>query len=87
MIYFSGILQLSINPSVHAGLQSVIWSPLGSSLAYVYENDVYYKSSPYSEPTRVTHTGATGEILNGVPDWMYQGNGLLHSIFCKHMAN
>ncbi|XP_075238106.1 dipeptidyl peptidase 4-like [Lycorma delicatula] len=53
-------------------LQLVVWAPQGNSLAFVYDNDVYYR--PHArKPTvhRLTYSGST-VISNGVPDWLYQ---------------
>lgn len=41
--------------------------------AYVWKNNVYVKSSPESPPQQVTTNGKENEILNGIPDWVYEG--------------
>uniref|UniRef100_A0A8D0A9P1 Dipeptidyl-peptidase 4 n=1 Tax=Sander lucioperca TaxID=283035 RepID=A0A8D0A9P1_SANLU len=40
--------------------------------AYVWENNVYIKTSPASPPHQVTFTGKENLILNGIPDWVYE---------------
>ncbi|KAF8310067.1 dipeptidyl aminopeptidase [Clavulina sp. PMI_390] len=49
------------------------WSPVGNSIAYVSENDIYIvpeAASPGS-PIRVT-TGGNSSFFHGVPDWVYE---------------
>ncbi|CAG4940279.1 unnamed protein product [Colias eurytheme] len=53
-----------------ASLQNFRWGPSGS-IAFVYENDVYYQASLTSEPVRITTSGQD-YIYNGVPDWVYE---------------
>lgn len=62
-------------------LQYVVWAPkvegsnIGNpsqAIAFVYENDLYYKPKVQSDLVcRITSTGKTGVIYNGVPDWFY----------------
>ncbi|XP_070787039.1 dipeptidyl peptidase 4-like [Enoplosus armatus] len=53
-------------------VQYFAWAPEGNKLAYVWENDVYIKTSPGSPPHQVTFSGNENHILNGVPDWVYE---------------
>uniref|UniRef100_A0A8D0AIZ0 Dipeptidyl-peptidase 4 n=1 Tax=Sander lucioperca TaxID=283035 RepID=A0A8D0AIZ0_SANLU len=53
-------------------IQYFAWSPEGNKLAYVWENNVYIKTSPASPPHQVTFTGKENLILNGIPDWVYE---------------
>jgi hypothetical protein len=58
----------------HPFLQHVVWAPRGNALAFVYRNDIYYKTSALtSHVYRVTNTGRQGVIFNGIPDWLYEG--------------
>ena len=41
--------------------------------AYVWENDVYVMSNATGPAERVTHNGEHNVILNGIPDWVYEG--------------
>jgi dipeptidyl aminopeptidase/acylaminoacyl peptidase len=57
----------------HPLLQHVVWAPKGNALAFVYRNDIYYKTSAVtSHVYRVTNTGRPGVVFNGVPDWLYE---------------
>lgn len=42
--------------------------------AYVWEYNIYLKTTATAEAVQVTHNGKVNEILNGVPDWAYEGN-------------
>ncbi|XP_041822030.1 dipeptidyl peptidase 4 isoform X2 [Chelmon rostratus] len=53
-------------------VQYFAWAPQGNKLAYVWKNNVYVKSSPESPPQQVTTNGKENEILNGIPDWVYE---------------
>lgn len=61
-------------------LQYVVWAPKVESgtsnpsqaVAFVYENDLYYKPKVQSDLVcRITTTGKTNVIYNGIPDWFY----------------
>uniref|UniRef100_A0A182W6X9 Venom dipeptidyl peptidase 4 n=1 Tax=Anopheles minimus TaxID=112268 RepID=A0A182W6X9_9DIPT len=50
-----------------------ILSPTGESLAYVKDNNVYYRASlldPVERP--LTLDGVTGVVYNGIADWVYE---------------
>ncbi|XP_055852602.1 venom dipeptidyl peptidase 4 [Episyrphus balteatus] len=58
---------------VHEGkkLQHCVWSPKKARLSFVYENNVYVRFENDVE-AQITTEGITGEIYNGVPDWVYE---------------
>lgn len=45
---------------------------------YVWDYNIYLKTNATSEAVQVTQNGKVNEILNGVPDWVYEGNALTH---------
>ncbi|XP_052868310.1 venom dipeptidyl peptidase 4 [Anopheles cruzii] len=50
-----------------------ILSPTGQSLAYVKDNNVYYRASLLDNTEiPLTTDGVPGIIYNGVPDWVYE---------------
>ena len=53
------------------GLQNVALSPDGASVAFVKENDLYVAEVASGEMKRLTADGS-GDILNGVFDWVYE---------------
>ncbi|XP_072305849.1 dipeptidyl peptidase 4 [Eucyclogobius newberryi] len=58
-------------PSLHQ-IQFFAWSPEGHKVAYVWNNDVYVKTSPELTSERVTYNGKENKIFNGIPDWVYE---------------
>lgn len=54
--------------------QYAAWLGNTSSLVVVVDNDIYIRRSPADEEDiRITNTGQSDLIYNGVPDWLYQG--------------
>ncbi|XP_049610929.1 dipeptidyl peptidase 4-like [Syngnathus scovelli] len=53
-------------------IQYLAWAPAGNKLAFVWKNNVYIKTSPDSLPQQVTYNGKENQILNGIPDWVYE---------------
>ena len=41
--------------------------------AYISDFNIYLTATVTSEPVQVTFNGKKNEILNGVPDWAYEG--------------
>lgn len=56
-------------------VQLAVWGPVGNAIAYVYENNIYYKSTATSEDP-ITITSTANFVTNGVPDWVYEGTKL-----------
>eukprot|EP00064_Thunnus_orientalis_P005679 superscaffoldBa00000568_g5693 len=62
------------------------------SKAFVWENNVYIKTSPSSPLQQVTYNGKENQIFNGIPDWVYEeemyssNQGLWWSPGGKHVA-
>lgn len=48
------------------------FSPDGSKVAFVVENDLYFKDLTSGQTTQVTHDGKTNQIINGASDWVYE---------------
>ncbi|MED6242617.1 hypothetical protein ATANTOWER_007380, partial [Ataeniobius toweri] len=53
-------------------VQYFAWAPTGNKLAYVWDNNVYLKTSPDSPREQITFNGEPNKILNGIPDWVYE---------------
>ncbi|XP_018557239.1 dipeptidyl peptidase 4 isoform X1 [Lates calcarifer] len=53
-------------------VQYFSWAPIGNKLAFVWENNVYIKTSPGSPAQQITFNGKENFILNGIPDWVYE---------------
>lgn len=53
-------------------VQIPTWSPDGSMIAFVHDNDIYLKKLNYNNQVRVTTDGEAGKIINGATDWTYE---------------
>ncbi|XP_040888712.1 dipeptidyl peptidase 4-like [Toxotes jaculatrix] len=73
-------------------VQYFAWAPQGNKLAFVWKNNVYIKTRPEAPTLQVTFNGEENQILNGIPDWVYEeemfssNQGLWWSPGGKHMA-
>lgn len=47
-------------------------SPDNTKVAYVKDNNLFYKDLKSGKITQVTHDGKTNEIINGAADWVYE---------------
>lgn len=54
----------------------MLWSPIGSDLVYVHDNDIYHMIFNHGQTIvrRLTESGKPGVVYNGIPDWVYEGN-------------
>lgn len=53
-------------------LDYAVWGPTGTQLAFVYEHNLYYKSSVNDPSVQLTRDGNLSTIRNAVPDWLYE---------------
>ncbi|XP_038159673.1 dipeptidyl aminopeptidase-like protein 6 isoform X2 [Cyprinodon tularosa] len=61
-------------PEVHDSvLQYAGWGPQGQQLIFIFENNIYYRSTVDSRSIRLVSTGKEGVIFNGLADWLYEG--------------
>ncbi|KAG5325464.1 VDDP4 peptidase, partial [Pseudoatta argentina] len=51
-----------------------LWSPIGSDLVYVLDNDIYHMTLNRSQNVvrRLTTSGEANIVFNGIPDWVYE---------------
>uniref|UniRef100_A0A4W5R286 Dipeptidyl-peptidase 4 n=1 Tax=Hucho hucho TaxID=62062 RepID=A0A4W5R286_9TELE len=59
-------------PDIPHQVHLFAWAPTGNKMAFVWENDVYVKTSPTAKAIQVTSNGKHNNILNGIPDWVYE---------------
>nr|XP_039258021.1 dipeptidyl peptidase 4-like [Styela clava] len=69
--------------SLPSDIQYIRWSPVGSSLVWVRENDIYYRKTPQTAADRLTSDGRQNDIYNGIPDWVYEEE----MIFTRHVIS
>ncbi|MGJ8683438.1 MAG: S9 family peptidase [Nonlabens sp.] len=53
-------------------VRSPALSPDGKKVAYVFENNIYYKDLITGATTQVTNDGVDNKLINGVSDWVYE---------------
>ncbi|XP_047667758.1 dipeptidyl aminopeptidase-like protein 6 isoform X2 [Tachysurus fulvidraco] len=63
-------------------LQYAGWGPRGQQLIFIFENNIYYRSTVESRTFRLVSTGKEGVIFNGLCDWLYE-----EMIFQSHVAH
>lgn len=47
------------------------WGPLGNSIVFIQENNIYFKASVNQEVIQITDDG-NPNIFNGICDWVYE---------------
>ena len=47
-------------------------APTGEKVAFVLENNLYFRDLMSGKTTQVTSDGLDGQIINGLPDWLYE---------------
>ncbi len=52
--------------------QMATFSPDGSKVAFVRQNNLYYSDLVTGKETQVTNDGKFNYIINGIPDWVYE---------------
>ncbi|TVR70576.1 MAG: S9 family peptidase [Marinilabiliales bacterium] len=52
--------------------QLATFSPDGRRVAFVFENNLYFKDLESNREVQVTTDGKENEIINGAPDWVYE---------------
>ncbi|XP_060940676.1 dipeptidyl aminopeptidase-like protein 6 [Limanda limanda] len=55
-----------------AALQYAGWGPRGQQLIFIFENNIYYKTTIESRALRLVSTGQEGLVFNGLADWLYE---------------
>lgn len=52
--------------------QFAVLSPDGAHVAFVADNNLYYKDLIAGQISQITHDGEKNKIINGLPDWVYE---------------
>ena len=53
-------------------VQEPLFSPDGSKVAYVKDNNIYFFDLSTSKTTQLTSDGLKNHIINGITDWVYE---------------
>ena len=63
----------TLTPVSEKGAQQVAtFSPDGERVAFVRDNNIFVKTIKFGSETQVTTDGKKNEIINGIPDWVYE---------------
>ncbi len=52
--------------------QIATFSPDGTRVAYVRDNNIFVKNLKFGSTSQITFDGKFNEIINGAPDWVYE---------------
>lgn len=63
----------TLDPLTRLGkVQLGTFSPSGTKVAFVYDNNLYFKDLESEKEIQVTFDGVRNQIINGIPDWVYE---------------
>ncbi len=57
------------------------FSPLANKVAFVKDNNLYYKDLTTNNEVKITSDGATNQVMNGSSDWVYEEELVLVKAF------
>ncbi|MBC7384341.1 MAG: S9 family peptidase [Bacteroidia bacterium] len=72
IFYIYNLLTKKIQNPVAAKVRYASFSPDGSKLAYVKDNDLYFYDLQTQKEVRITNDGKENQIINGATDWVYE---------------
>ena len=58
--------------SENGAQQAATFSPDGERVAFVRDNNIFIKTIRFGTEQQVTFDGKKNEIINGIPDWVYE---------------
>lgn len=71
--YVIDVVRREIEPLSDAGKQQEpAFSPDGHNVAYVRNNNIFIKKLRFNTESAITTDGKFNEIINGIPDWVYE---------------
>lgn len=62
----------TLNKLADYKVQEPTFSPDGTKVGYVYQNNLYVYDIPTKKHTQITTDGRKNSIINGVTDWVYE---------------
>lgn len=73
VFYVYDIIKKALTPlSIHGKQQLATFSPDGSMIAFVRENNIFIVFLETGEEKQITFDGKINEIINGTTDWVYE---------------
>ncbi len=65
--------QQTLTPVFPKGkIRYATFNPQGDKVAFVFDNNLYYRDLNTHEVVQITHDGKHNEIINGATDWVYE---------------
>ncbi|MEG1586509.1 MAG: DPP IV N-terminal domain-containing protein, partial [Bacteroidales bacterium] len=61
-----------VKPLSEGKQQAALFSPNGRMVAFVRDNNIFLKKLDYNTESQITTDGKKNEVINGVPDWVYE---------------
>lgn len=68
-----------VKPLSDGKQQAALFSPNGRMVAFVRDNNIFLKKLDYGTESQVTTDGKKNEVINGVPDWVYEEEFAMNS--------
>jgi len=81
VFYYFNSVDNSISPLINDSIliQNPQFSPNGKTICYFFENNLYLFEN--NKIIQITKDGVYNEIINGMPDWVYEEEFSMHSAF------
>lgn len=71
--YYTFEIRRNLVKSLSEGKQQApLFSPNGRMVAFVRDNNIFLKKLDYGTESQITTDGKKNEVINGVPDWVYE---------------
>lgn len=61
-----------VKPLSEGKLQAPLFSPNDRMVAFVRDNNIFLKKLDYGTESQITADGKKNEVINGIPDWVYE---------------
>lgn len=72
VVYIYDFATKQVTPVSDKAVRNATLSPDGNKVAYVFENNIFYKDLKSGKIIQVTNDGVINKLINGVTDWVYE---------------
>ena len=81
-VVYDRLSQKVVEVSESGDVRYALFSPDGSKVAFVLDNNIYIKDLDQNFTYPVTEDGKWNHIINGMPDWVYEEEWGIDHAFC-----